>query len=342
MRVGLLGYGLAGAVFHAPLITATPGLELVAIVTRDAARRAAAAAAHPHASLHIGVDELLASALDLDLIVVATPNCTHADLAERAVDAGCDVVVDKPFAISADEARRMLSAAAARGRRMIPFHNRRWDSDFLTVSAVVAGGELGTMSRFESRFERWRPVPRAGWKEQPGEAQGTGLLHDLGSHLIDQALVLFGPVTSVYAEGDRRRPGAAVDDDVFVALTHASGVRSHLWASAVIASPGPRMRILGLAGSCTIPDSDPQEAQLTHGLRPHEPGWGRAGGAAAATMHDGTMSRTVPVLAGAYEQFYAQVVECLRDGARSPVDPHDALEGLTIIDSALDMLRRAV
>ena len=323
------------------MIAATLGLELAAIVTRDVARRAAAAAAHTDALLYMGVDELFAAALDLDLIVVATPNRTHADLAERAIDAGCDVVVDKPFAISADEARRMLTAAAARGRRMIPFHNRRWDGDFLTAQAVIASGELGTIMRFESRFERWRPVPRTGWKEQSGEGQGTGLLHDLGPHLIDQALVLFGPVTNVYAEGDRRRPGVAVDDDVFIALTHASGARSHLSASAVVASPGPRMRLIGLAGSCTIPEPDPQEAQLAHGLRPGEPGWGCASAAATATVHDGMTSRAVPVLAGAYEQFYARVVECLRDGAPSPVDPLDALEGLKIIDSALDSLRRA-
>jgi predicted dehydrogenase len=340
LRVGLLGYGLAGAVFHAPLIAATPGLALVAIVTRDVARRGAATAAHPDALLYGDADALFAAALDLDVIVVATPNNTHASLAERAVHAGCDVVVDKPFAISSSEARRMLAVATACDRRMIPFHNRRWDGEFLTLQAVLASGVLGTVARLDSRLERWRPMPRAGWKEHSGEAQGTGLLFDLEPHLIDQALVLFGPVTSVYAEGDRRRPGAAVDDDVFLALTHASGVRSHLSTSSVAASAGARLRVLGLAGSCTIPEPDPQEAQLTRGLRPGAPGWGRIDGAMAA-VHDGTTSRAVPALAGAYEQFYVQLVRCLRDGAPPPVEPRDAVAGLEIIEAALCQLRRA-
>ena len=202
-RVGLIGYGLAGAVFHAPLISATPGLSLTAIVTANEARRAQAARDHPQARLLPDADSLWRSASELDLVVVASPNRTHAPLALAAVGAGLAVVVDKPLAATTGDARRLIDAARDRGTLLTVFQNRRWDGDFLTLRRLLAEGSLGAVMRFESRFERWRPTVKAGWRMLGAPEDAGGLLFDLGSHLIDQALVLFGPVTHVYAELDR-------------------------------------------------------------------------------------------------------------------------------------------
>ena len=181
----------------------------------------------------------------LDVVVVASPNRTHVPLAIEALDAGFHVVVDKPLAASAADAARVIATARARGRLLTVFQNRRWDGDFLTLRRLVHDGRLGRVFRFESHFDRWRPDVKPGWRMSDAPEEAGGLLFDLGSHLIDQALVLFGPATHVYAELDRRRPGVTVDDDSFVALRHASGVRSHLSMGALVAQLGPRFRVLG-------------------------------------------------------------------------------------------------
>src|SRR4051812_22573551 len=210
-RVALAGFGLAGAVLHAPLIGATPGLEIVAAVTRDPERRATLAARHPQAR---AVDDLAEVLGEVDLVVVVSPNRFHVALAEAALDAGCHVVVDKPIAVDAAQARALAQRAQDAGRLLVPFHNRRWDDDFLTLRRVALAGALGRILRLESRFDRWRPAPKQGaWREAGDPADGGGLLLDLGTHLADQAVQLLGPVTTVYAELDTRRPGAAVEDD---------------------------------------------------------------------------------------------------------------------------------
>src|SRR5688500_16197382 len=268
IRVGLIGYGLAGAVFHAPLIAATPGLKLAAIVTRDGARSTQALVDHADAAIVPTADALWEMATEIDLVVVASPNRTHAPLAHAALAAGLDVVVDKPMATSAAEARALVEDAKERGRMLTVFQNRRWDGDFLTRRRLIAEGALGEVVRFESRIDRWRPVPKPGWKQSADPGDAGGLLFDLGAHLIDQALLLFGPVESVYAELDRRREQSEVDDDTFLALTHASGVRSHLWMSIVAGQPGPRLRVMGTDASYVKHGNDGQEAALKAGGTP--------------------------------------------------------------------------
>ncbi len=166
-------------------------------------------------------------------------------LATTALKAGLPVVVDKPIAGTAAEARELAALAEQHSLLLSVFQNRRWDNDFLTLRKLIAEGELGDVWRFESRFERWRPQPKGGWRESGDPAEIGGLLYDLGSHVVDQALALFGPAASVYAESDIRRPGAETDDDTFFALTHTNGVRSHLYVSATTAQLGPRFRVLG-------------------------------------------------------------------------------------------------
>lgn len=334
LRVGLLGYGLAGRVFHAPLIAATPGMTLAAVVTRDATRRAALAAAHPDAVVVDSADALWARAGALDLVVVATPNRSHVALARAALAAGLPVVVDKPFATSAAEARALTAEARSRQLLLTVFQNRRWDGDFLTVRKLLAEDRLGAVHRFESRYERWNPVPRIGWRESADPDEAGGLLFDLGAHLIDQALLLFGPVRTVYAELDRRRPGVATDDDAHVALTHASGVRSALWMSKVAAQPGPRFRVLGARAAFTKDGLDGQEAALALGGSPSAPDWGEEPAARWGQLGlDGALA-PVRSEAGSYPRFYAAVAAALRDGTPPPVEPDDAIAVLDIIEAA--------
>src|SRR5678815_1226386 len=200
IRVGLIGFGLAGETFHAPLISANPELSLAAIVTNNPERREAAARRYPETRLLSSIDELWRSSKVVDLVVVASPNGTHVEHARSAIDAGLSVVIDKPFAGNATEGASLAAMAKGRGVLAIPFHNRRWDGDFLTLRALIDGGKLGDVIRFESRFERWRVVPKPRWMLGDASWIGEGMLPDLHTHLIDQALVLFGPVKTVYAE----------------------------------------------------------------------------------------------------------------------------------------------
>jgi scyllo-inositol 2-dehydrogenase (NADP+) len=334
IRVALIGYGLAGACFHAPTIAVTAGLKLVTIVTSNPERRERAKREHPSAHVVDCADPIFERASEHDLVVIATPNRTHALLATAALEAGQAVVVDKPFAPTAEEARRVIAEAQRRGLFVSVYHQRRWDSETLTVRRLMTEGVLGDILRFESRLERWRPVPTGGWRERAERDDAGGLLYDLGSHLVDQALHLFGPVKSVYAELDRRRPGVAVDDDVFLALTHVSGVRSHLWASALAANRGPRLRVLGSRAAYVKVEIDGQEAALVAGDRPSRPDWGVEAMARWGRLEVNGEARPVPSEPGAYQRYYAAVVASLRGGAPPPVDPGDAVSGLEIIAAA--------
>ncbi|MFT2020059.1 Gfo/Idh/MocA family oxidoreductase [Streptomyces sp. 796.1] len=341
LRVGLVGYGLAGSVFHAPLITAVDGLALHTVVTSRPERQQAARDAYPDLRTVATAEELLGQERELDLISIASPNRTHVALARAALAAGVSVVIDKPLAATAAEARELTALAEARGLLLSAFHNRRWDNDFRTVARLVADGALGDVQRFESRFERWRPQPKGGWRESGDPADIGGLLYDLGSHLVDQALTLFGPVTAVYAECDVRRPGAEADDDTFLALHHASGVRSHLWASATTAQLGPRFRVLGSRAGYVKYGLDPQEAALREGRRPGadraawgvepESCWGRIGSGESPLSGGG---EPVPTEPGDYPAYYAAVERALRTGGPAPVTGAQAAATLAVLEAA--------
>ncbi|AXK34316.1 oxidoreductase [Streptomyces armeniacus] len=337
LQVGLIGYGLAGSVFHAPLIAAAQGLALGTVVTSNPERQQEVRAAYgPGVRTAAHPDELFARADALDLVVIASPNRTHVPLARQALEAGLPVVVDKPLAATAAEADELAGLADARGLLLSVFQNRRWDNDFRTVRALLDDGALGEVLRFESRYERWRPQLKGGWRESGDPAEVGGLLYDLGSHLVDQALTLFGPAVSVYAEADVRRAGAAADDDTFVALTHRNGVRSHLWMSATAAQLGPRFRVLGSSSAYVKHGLDPQEAALRAGARPGdgEAVWGAEPESAWGTLGALDETERVRTLPGDYPAYYAGIAAALRDGAAPPVTAREAAAALRVLEAA--------
>jgi scyllo-inositol 2-dehydrogenase (NADP+) len=333
-RLALIGYGLAGSAFHAPFIGAAGGLELAAIVTANEERRAHARQRYPAARLLATPDELWADASRLDAVVIAAPNRAHVALTLTALDAGLHVVVDKPLATNAAEGRMLAQRAAERGLLLTVFQNRRWDGDFLTVRRLVDEGALGTVVRMESRLDRWRPEVEERWRESPDPADGGGLLLDLGTHLVDQALLLFGGVATVHAELGRRRPGAQVEDDVFLALEHESGVRSHLSMTLLAAQAAPRFRVLGTGAAYVKQGVDVQEEALRAGRRPDEAGWGIEPEERWGVLGRDDDVRRVPTERGSYLSFYDGVAAALREGAPPPVDPADAVAVLDVLDRA--------
>ncbi|MFI6097158.1 Gfo/Idh/MocA family oxidoreductase [Lentzea sp. NPDC051213] len=323
MRTALVGYGLGGAAFHAPFIAATPGLELSAVVTANPRRQAEVAERYPATQLLSSLDEVWSG--KFDLVVITTPNRFHATHARQVLEHGLNVIVDKPFAASAAEARALASIAAARGLMLVPFHNRRWDGDFLTVRKLLDAKTLGAVHKFESRFERYRPEIKSSWKESGDPADLGSILFDLGTHLVDQAVCLFGRPLSVHAEIATVRPGARADDDVFLSLSHEGGVRSHLWMSALAADLGPRFRVLGHDGAYVKYGMDPQEERLKAGETPAGEDWGEEPESDWGTLN-GKPHSTEP---GAYQDFYASVA-----AGTAPVSPQDAVTGLEVIEAA--------
>jgi scyllo-inositol 2-dehydrogenase (NADP+) len=332
IRTAIIGYGLAGRVFHAPLISADPAFELAGIVTADASRSAAAASLYPGAQILSTVEELLA-ADGFELVVVGAPTPDHAAIATRTLERGLATVVDKPLAVRSVEAAELIELADLRGVPLTVFQNRRWDGDFLTVRKLVESGAFGDVWRFESRFE-WHSVrPRPQWKQETAGAGGGGVAYDLGAHLIDQAVQLFGPVESYYGELDRHRPGAVNDDDTFIALTHTSGVRSHLAMSSMVAQRGSRFRVLGSESGFVKWGLDPQESQLASGMSPLDEGYGVEPAEAWGKLGRDADAAPVPTERGGYREFYSRLAASLRDGAPLPVDPRDALVAIGIVES---------
>ena len=321
--VGLIGYGLGGSVFHAPLIQACPGLSLAAIATSREVPKGIRAYRDPQALIEDPA---------LPLIVVATPNETHYPLARAALERGKHVVVDKPFAPSVAEAQDLIALAGSRNLVLSVFQNRRWDGDFLTVRDVVASGRLGEIRLAEMHWDRFRLGLRPGWKD--GAAAGTGLLYDLGSHLIDQALLLFGPPESVSADLAAQRDGALVADYFDLTLIYGR-CRVRLCASTLVVSPRPRFALHGTGGSFVKFGLDPQEAQLQSGLRPGDVGFGieppdRHG---RFVDPDGG-SEAVPTRAGRYVDYYAGIAAAISSGAPVPVATGDAKMGLALVEAA--------
>ncbi|MGN7201599.1 Gfo/Idh/MocA family protein [Arthrobacter sp. SAFR-044] len=342
IRTAVVGYGLAGSVFHAPLLAANTSYSLDVIATSDAGRQAAASSRLPGVEVVRDGAAVLEQAVHLDLVVLATPPLTHYPLARAALEAGLDVVVDKPFAVTSVQGQELLDLARQLGRVLTVFHNRRWDGDFLTLRKLLAAQALGKVTRFESRFERWSPAIAKAWKARATAADGGGVLFDLGSHLIDQALQLFGPATVLHAELQARRSDERADDDVFLVLGHQSGVISHLAMNVLCAQQGPRFRVLGSIGGFTKNGVDPQEPYIAAGGSPLDGDYGvEAPEWAGLLGRDGHLDR-LPTERGNYPEFYRLLAARILDGGAAsslplPVNPEDAVEVLKIIERAREL-----
>jgi predicted dehydrogenase len=325
VRIGLVGYGKGGRFFHAPLIAAAADCELSGVVIRSAERRGDLERDHPGTPAYDDLAQLAGAGVDA--IAISTPADTHVPLVLEAISLGLPVVCDKPFALRPQDARGALEAAERAGVMVTVYQNRRFDADLLTVRAVIASGELGRVTRFESRIEQYTP---------PGgiPSSGGGILLDLGAHVVDQALLLFGPVTSVYAELDDAggRPGR-----FFIALRHAGGVVSHLTGDVVLhGTPGPRFRVFGTTASYDAGAWDGQADELMAGGSPAAAGdaWGVVPRERWGRLHAGHATRPWPSERGDWTAFYTSFARAVRGQGAAPVDPWDAVAGLEVLAAA--------
>ncbi len=329
IQVGLVGYGFGGSVFHAPLIRSVAELRLKTVVT---SRTEQLQREIPGVRAVQSVEELLADP-NLDLVVVSSPSATHFQVARAALNAGKHTVVDKPFTTTVQEADDLIALAAERDQILTVFQNRRWDNDFLTVQQQVTQATIGTVYHYEAHFDRFRPAIKPGWREQ--NQVGSGILYDLGAHLIDQALVLFGMPQAITADAFSQRPAADAVDYFHLVLNYGR-MRAILHAATLVAAAGPRFAVHGDGGSFLKYGIDSQEQALMNGRRPGDPDWG-----SDDPLHYGVLTsangsapkvKTVP---GAYQTFYQALAASIRTGSAIPVDPFDSRNGLVIIEAAL-------
>jgi predicted dehydrogenase len=314
-RIGLAGYGFGGRIFHAPLLAAADGVEFAGVVTRSPERRSEVERDHPGTPVF---DDLAAlAAAGAEAVAISTPAPTHIALALEAIALGLAVVVDKPFALDAAQASTAVDAAEAAGVVLSVYQNRRWDSDLLTVRRLLDDGSLGEVTLFESAFERFSP--------DPVPAAGGGILLDFGSHLIDQALLLFGPVATVYADGP-------LEDRFFAVLEHRGGMTSHISGDWRQSAPAPRFRVRGSEGSYTVAGMDGQEEALIAGRRPGAD-WGREPPERWGVLRRGESSEPVESERGRWDTYYPAFAAAVRGEAPVPVDPRDAIASLTVIDA---------
>ncbi|PSS42984.1 oxidoreductase [Arthrobacter woluwensis] len=343
LRVALIGFGVSGSVFHGPLLRANPRFRVDVVVTSHRGRQDAARRLLPRARLLTDFDALLgeldSGACALDVVVLCTPPAGHREQALAAIHRGLAVVVDKPFAASSQDARAIIDAAEQHRTPLTVFQNRRWDGDFLTLKQAVDDGRLGTVRTFESRFEWWMPQGFGTWRDAARAEEGGGILFDLGTHLVDQALQLFGPARPVLGQlrdhPDSFTSGA--DSDTFVVLQHDSGVISRLWMSMLAPAASPRFTVQGSRAGFQSHGLDPQEDQLSRGLSPTDPDYGLVrsepgSGPAGPALHTGSVIEPLSPVRGDYPAFYERLAGVLRGDGPMPVDPRDALVVLELIE----------
>ncbi|MGE5110235.1 MAG: oxidoreductase [Acidobacteriaceae bacterium] len=334
INVGLIGFGFGGRVFHAPIISAVEGMRLAAVLQRSASD---AAELYPEARVVRSVEEML-SIPEIELIVVTTPNQTHFPIAKQCLERGRNVVIDKPFTVTWREARDLAQLAKAQGKVLSVYQNRRWDGDFQTVQKLIREGTLGRIVLFESHYERFRPQLRPGaWRER--DEPGAGILFDLGPHLLDQALVLFGTPEAVFADVRTERDGSLVDDAFDVTFFYPR-MRAMLRSSMLVSAPGARLVLQGDRGSFVKHGMDPQEEALKQGEKPHGEAWGRENEEDAGTLvlADGG-SRRVPSFAGDYRGYYENVRDAILGKARLAVTPEQGIDVIIALELARESSR---
>ncbi|MEX1838883.1 oxidoreductase [Enterobacter cloacae] len=331
IRVGLIGYGYASKTFHAPLIAGTPGMALAAVSSSDATKVHADWPGVPVVSepKHLFNDP------NIDLIVIPTPNDTHFPLAKAALEAGKHVVVDKPFTVTLSQARELDALAKSLGRLLSVFHNRRWDSDFLTVKALLSEGTLGEITFFESHFDRFRPQVRNRWREQAGP--GSGIWYDLAPHLLDQAVNLFGLPVSMTVDLAQLRPGAQTTDYFHAVLSYPQR-RIVLHGTMVAAAESARYILHGTRGSYVKFGLDPQEDRLKNGERLPQEDWGYDMRDGVVTKVEGEtlVEETLLTIPGNYPAYYAAVRDALNGTGENPVPASQAIQIMELIELGIE------
>ncbi len=333
LNVGLVGFGFAGKVFHAPVIRAVEGLRLAAIVQRSGS----AEARYGDVEFVRSVEDLLTRAVDL--VVIATPNTSHHQIARQCLSAGRHVVIDKPFATTLAEAQSLVQLARENDRILSVYHNRRYVGDFVTLQRLLADGVLGRVAAYESHFDRFRPELRAGaWREQA--LPGSGVWFDLGPHLLDQALVLFGRPQAISADIRIERDGAQADDAFDVTL-HYPRMRALLRASMLAAAPGPTFAVHGTGGSFVKYGADPQEAALRAGRTPDEPGWGTEPATMYGTLTTPEGPRTIATIPSSFARYYENIRDAILGNAQLAVTAEQALDVMYGLELAVASSRRS-
>jgi scyllo-inositol 2-dehydrogenase (NADP+) len=335
--VGLIGFGFAGRTFHAPVISAVEGLRLTAILQRNGDE---AAQAYPTARIVRTLDDLLAIE-SIRLVVIATPNTSHYEFAKQCLLAGRDIVIDKPFAPTYAEAEELVALASTQGRLLSVYQNRRWDGDFQTLQRLIAGGVFGRIVLFESHFDRFRPqLKQNAWRERP--EPGSGVLFDLGPHLIDQAMVLFGEPEAITADIRCERDGASVDD-AFDVVLHYHATRALLRAGVMVSTQTPRFIVHGTQGGYLKYGLDPQEDALKRGERPSGDFWGHdppeRWGTLLRAQGDALTPEKCPTAPGDYRQYYANVRDAISGTAPLAVTPQQALRVMRALELAHESSR---
>ncbi|WP_089964566.1 oxidoreductase [Lihuaxuella thermophila] len=333
IKIGLIGFGFSGATFHAPVIQAVRDLKIHTVVSSqpDKVKRQL-----PEATVVSSVDELLRDP-EIELVVITTPNETHFPFAKAALQAKKHVVVEKPFVIHVEEADELIRLAEKQGCLLSVYHNRRWDNDFLTIQSCIESGLLGEIHTYEAHFDRYRPEVRNRWREQ--NLPGSGILYDLGSHLIDQALQLFGLPHSVTADLMEQRPGAQTTDYFHLVLGYGGGRRVILHSGSMVKNPGPRYQVHGTKGSFIKYGMDSQEESLKRGAKPGDPGWGEdfpeQYGTITTSVNGLELTGTIQTLRGSYETYYHKMAAAIRERAPLPVTAQEARETIRIIQAAI-------
>lgn len=329
IKTAVVGYGQSASIFHLPFIDSLADFELVAI---SSSKPEKVARDWPDIKIYTRVDEMLAQA-GAELVVITAPNEAHYSLGRKALELGMHVVMEKPMVTQLNQGVELMKLAAAKGLCLIPFHNRRWDSDFLTIKKLIADARLGTIHSFESHFDRFRPIPRQRWRELPGE--GVGSWFDLGAHLVDQVLVLFGKPLAVTGRCLALRPGSPVTDYFHVQL-HYRNKEVLLHSSPYHPGPTLRFKLQGELGCYIKLGFDPQEERLRDGIVPDSPFLAKEAEADYGVLYSDEEPEVIESAIGGYRYFYDATARAIRGEGRVPVSIQDALDGLNIINLAME------
>lgn len=328
IRTAVIGFGLSARVFHLPFVLASERYELCAIAS---SRRDEVLAAHPGIECFADPAELIRRA-DAELVIITAPNQAHHGLARLALEHDRHVLLEKPVVVQAHDGHDLIRLAGERRRVLAPFHNRRWDGDFLTVQGLIESGRLGEIKLFESHFDRFRPTPQRRWRENA--EPGSGILYDLGPHLIDQALALFGKPTALSARVLKTRPGAEAVDYFHLQL-HYPNTEVILHSDPFGAGPNPRFRVRGSRSSYLKTGLDPQEARLRAGVRPDSDDWAAETPEQYGVLYHGEGQESIPTVTGGYQRLFENLADAIRHGAPLAVQPGEALGSIELIELAL-------